>query len=558
MPEQLHRHALAPDQVRFAASGQTEGVFSGYAAVFNDLVPLYGERVLPGAFTRTLAALRAEGKKFAILAAHDSGRVIGLVDPANLIEDAHGLFMRDVEMVLETQDGAEQYALIKRGLVSLSIGFWPVKWTRNDAGEILIEDAELIEVSVVFAGASPRATITEIRQAGGNPMPEPVVPETPATPEQRAAAASNQAVTALEARMVEMETTIQELEARGQRPGVPAAPRNVNEQTEREMRAIVSFIRTGNDAEMRAASSTPDSDGGWFILPTVDRTIRNMMEDTSPLLGLVENVTISGDTYERFYSKGNRGAVWVSENDDRPEDTARPELIKHMYGVREMYAMPVGTRQLFDDASFDVAGWFNQWVASDFALSLGDAFWSGDGINGKPRGLLTHNIVNTGDATRAWGDIQYVPAGHASAPTDDNLAKALVALVLTLHSRFRGNARLLTTAANYIRFRQLQDTAKRFLWAATGNLVEDAENGSLLGVPVAIDDHLDDISVGAGANIAAVGDFAQAYVHVARQGIKTERDGVTKPGWIKLPSYARHGGGLGDSRAVKILKIAAS
>lgn len=380
-------------------------------------------------------------------------------------------------------------------------------------------------------------------------------------PIEEATRAVNELRTAFDERMSGMDdisARLDELEARGQRPTVPASARNGNEAEEIEMRAVVSFIRTGNDAELRAASSSSDSDGGWFILPTVDRTIRNMMEDTSPLLGLVENVTISGDTYERFYSKGNRGAVWVSENDDRPEDTARPELIKHSYGVREMYAMPVGTRQLFDDASFDVAGWFNQWVASDIALSLGDAFWKGDGINGKPRGILTHNIVKDGDKDRAWGDIQYVPAGHASTPTDDNLAKALVALVLTLHSRYRGNARLLTTAANYIRFRQLQDSAKRFLWAATGNLVEDAENGSLLGVPVAIDDHLDDISMGAGANIAAVGDFAQGYVHVARHGIKTERDGVTKPGWIKLPSYARHGGGVGDSRAIKILKVAAS
>jgi len=386
-----------------------------------------------------------------------------------------------------------------------------------------------------------------------NPPADSLEAATQAVTELRTAA------TAFETRIGEQltgfTTRLDEIEARSQR--LPATARNENEQRDIEMRAFVNFMRTGNDAEIRAASSTPNADGGYFILPQVDLTIRNMMEDTSPLLGLVETVTISSSSYERFYSKGNRGAVWVSETETRPTDTARPELIKHSYGVKEMYAQPVGTRHLFEDASIDVAGWFNQWVANDFALSLGDAFWSGDGVDGKPRGILTHNIVATGDATRAWGDIQYIPAGHASAPTDDNLAKALVALVLTLHSRFRGNARLITTAANYIRFRQLQDSAKRFLWAATGNLLESAENGSILGVPVAIDDHLDDISVGAGANIAAIGDFRQAYVHVSRHGIRTERDAVTQPGWIKLPSYARHGGGLGDSRAVKILKIAA-
>lgn len=545
MPEKMHRHALAPVQVRFAVD-QEAGTFTGYAAVFGDLVPSYNERVLPGAFKRTLAERAARGDKLAILWAHDPREVIGVA--LSLVEDSYGLRVEG-RLILDIARAAEAYTLIREGIQSLSIGFWPVKWSQNDQGEYLIEDAELYEFSVVYAGASPRAKITEIRQQGRiNPMPEPVVPETPATPD----------LSAIEARMAEMETTIQELEARGQRPTAPATARNPNEADEREMRAIVSFIRTGSDVELRAASTNPLSDGGWFILPSVDRTIRNMLEDISPVIGLAETVSITGDTYERFYSFGNRGAQWVGETDTRPEDTARPELIKHAYGVQEIYAQPVATRHLLEDASIDIAGWFNTWVANDFSLSLGDAVWTGDGVSGKPRGILTHPIVATDDKTRAWGEIQYVPAGHASAPTDDNLAKALVALVLTLHSRYRRNARLLCTSATYIRFRQLQDTAKRFLWAATGNLVESAENGSILGIPVMIDDHFDEISVGAGANIAAIADFSQAYVLVNRHGIRTERDAVTKPGWIKLPSYARWGGGLGDSRAIKILKIAAS
>lgn len=538
MPEQIHQRALAPAQVRFAIDAEA-GTFTGYAAIFNDLVPSYNERVMPGAFTRTLAERAARGDRLAILWAHDPREVIGVA--TSLVEDDYGLRVEG-RLILDIARARDADTLIREGINSLSIGFYPVKWTRNDAGEYLIEDAELVEFSVVYAGASPRAKITEIRHLGDS-MPDPIIaPEAPAND--------------LEVRIAAMQTRLDEFEIRAQR--VPVAPRNENEQAEREARAIGSYLRTGSDAEIRAASSTPDADGGYFILQTIDRNIRNLMEDASPILGLVETVSITGNTYERFYAKGSRGAVWVSEDDDRPQDTARPALIKQSYGVKELYAQPVGTRHLFEDASIDVAGWFNAWVSNDFSLTLGDAIWNGDGVDGKPRGLLTHNIVATADATRAWGDIQYVPAGHASAPTDDNIAKALVALVLTLNSRYRRKAQLGTTAANYIRFRQLQDTAKRFLWAATGNLVESAENGSILGIPVFIDDHLDDISVGAGANIAAIGDFSQAYVHVSRHGIRAERDALTQPGWIKLPSFARHGGGLGDSRAVKILKIAAS
>lgn len=384
--------------------------------------------------------------------------------------------------------------------------------------------------------------------------PEGIEAATAAVTELRTAA------TAFETRIGEqltgLTTRLDEIEARSQR--LPATARNADEQAEREMRALASYIRTGNDTEIRAASSDSDPEGGFFILPTVDRTIRNLLEDISPIRGLAESVTISGNTYERFYSTGNRGAQWVAEKTQRPQDTGTPELLKHSYGVMEMYAAPTATRQLVEDATIDIASWFNTWVANDFSLLEGDAFWNGDGVGGKPKGILTHNIVATGDATRAWGDLQYIPAGHASTPTDDNLALALVKLVLSLHPRFRRNARLLVTNATYIRFRQLQDTAKRFLWAATGNLVEDAENGSILGVPVVIDEHLDEISVGAGANIAAIGDFSQGYVVVNRQGVRIERDAITQKGWITYDTYQRIGGGLGDSRAIKLLKIAAS
>src|SRR5690606_7648648 len=119
----------------------------------------------------------------------------------------------------------------------------------------------------------------------------------------------------------------------------------------------------------------------------------------------------------------------------------------------------------------------NTWVANDFALSEGEAFLRGDGIGGKPRGLATYPIVATGDATRAWGEMQYIPAGHASAPTDDNWAKALVKLVLTLHPRFRANASFVMNNATLIRIREIQDSNKRFMWSDHGNLGESAESG---------------------------------------------------------------------------------
>lgn len=378
-------------------------------------------------------------------------------------------------------------------------------------------------------------------------------------PIEEATRAVNELRTAFDERLSgldEITARLDELEAREQRPGVPAAPRTEAAQLETERRALLSFFRSGDDVELRAAGSNSDPDGGFMILPTTDRTIRNLLNDISPLRALANVVSISGNTYECFYSTGGAAAQWVGEKETRPQDTARPQLIKHTYGVMEMYAAPAGTRQLFDDASFDVVNWFSTWAANDFSVTEGAAFLNGDGVGGKPRGLTTYPRVATADETRAWGEMQYVPAGHATAPTDENWSKVLVKAVLTLHPRYRNGAAWLMNNETLIRIREIMDTNKRFMFADHGNLADSPESGTLLGYPVHIDNRLE--SIGANAFPIAFGNFKQGYNVVDRHGIRTERDAVTQKGIVLLDTYARVGGGLGDSNAIKWIKVATS
>ncbi|MCO5129283.1 MAG: phage major capsid protein [Xanthobacteraceae bacterium] len=343
---------------------------------------------------------------------------------------------------------------------------------------------------------------------------------------------------------------LDKVEAKANRPGT-----SQKDNDDVVTKAFSSFLRTGSDVELKAAVSSSNPDGGYFVIPTVDTNIRNVLADVSPMRALAEVVTIDSNTFERYYSTGNSGAVWVGEKTLRPQDTARPQLQKQTYGVCEMYAAPAASRQLFEDASFDIAAWFNTWVANDMATAEGTAFLNGDGIDGKPRGLLTYPIVATDDKTRPWGSMQYLPAGHASAPTDDNWAKALVALVLTVRPEFRANGKFLMNTATLIRLKQIQDSNKRFMWSDGGN-IGDSPNGYILGFPVFVDNGMP--SIGENAFPVAFGDFKAGYTIVARQGIRVERDAVTVKGVIQLDSYMRVGGGLGDSRGIKFLKVATS
>jgi HK97 family phage major capsid protein len=342
------------------------------------------------------------------------------------------------------------------------------------------------------------------------------------------------------------------LETKANRPGGSV---NKNEQAEIERKALASLLRTGLDAEIKAASSDTDPAGGYFVLPTTDLTIRTLMTDLSPMRGLASVVSISTDRYERFYSRSERGAQWVSEKDQRPQDTERPNLIKHSYGVSELYAAPAATRHLLDDAAVDIASWLINDATHDFAETEGEAFLRGDGIDGKPRGMMTYPTLATKDFTREWGNYQHVPAGHASAPSDANLTTALIKLVAALRKPYKPGAKFLMNSNTAVRLRTIVDGQGRFLWAPTGNLIEGVEH-PLLGYQVEIDEGMDDI--GADKFPIAFGDFAEGYVIVDRQGIRINRDELTQKGRVIFDVYKRVGGGAGDFNAIKFLKVSAT
>ena len=325
------------------------------------------------------------------------------------------------------------------------------------------------------------------------------------------------------------------------------------------MKALATFARTGNDNPLRdinaAVHTGNDPGGGYLVVPTVDQAIRSLMTDLSPLRGLAEVVTISTGYYERFYSLGKRGARWVAEREDRPQDTAAPELKKHTYNVAELYAAPVATQHILEDASVDVAGWLIQNATHDFAETEGEAFLSGDGLEGTPRGLLDYGTASEADFVRSWGKHQYVPVGHASNPTSAQLSDALIKLVATLRRPYRGNAVFLMNSTTAVAIRQIKDADGRYLWAPTGNLIEGVEH-PLLGYRVEIDEGMPDI--GAGSHPVAFGDFAQGYVIVDRSGIRINRDDLTQKGRVVFDVYKRVGGGAGDFNAIKFLKIAAN
>jgi len=137
------------------------GRFEGYGSVFNN-TDLGNDVIKNGAFRKSLRQRGAKSIK--LLYQHKSDMPIGVFD--SMKEDEHGLYVKG-RLALKTQAGAEAYELLKMGaLDGLSIGFrlTPKGYqTDKRTRRRVIEEVDLMEVSLVTFPMNPKATVQSVK-----------------------------------------------------------------------------------------------------------------------------------------------------------------------------------------------------------------------------------------------------------------------------------------------------------------------------------------------------------------------------------------------------------
>ncbi|MBK9171076.1 MAG: HK97 family phage prohead protease [Bryobacterales bacterium] len=136
--------------------GLTEkGQFTGFASTYAD-TDRQGDRIAPGAFTRTLAE---QGAERPLLWSHDLSQPVGL---AKLQDTAAGL-MVEGSLDLDSSIGRETYSRLKKGIVkAMSIGYQTLR--EKFEGKVrMLEDIDLYEVSLVTIPANPQALVTAVK-----------------------------------------------------------------------------------------------------------------------------------------------------------------------------------------------------------------------------------------------------------------------------------------------------------------------------------------------------------------------------------------------------------
>lgn len=149
--------AGSPFEIKsLSETGRIEGLLAGFGNVDHG-----GDRLMPGCLSKSLAA---RSNPLPMLLHHDLHRPIGAWKEWS--ERPEGLYVVG-NMTLGTRDAQEAHALAKDGaLTGLSIGWQPIKETRDAKGVRNVTEAALFEGSLVSIPMNDNTHVTSIKTIG--------------------------------------------------------------------------------------------------------------------------------------------------------------------------------------------------------------------------------------------------------------------------------------------------------------------------------------------------------------------------------------------------------
>lgn len=139
-------------QITLAAKATTttdRGEFTAIAAAYS--VDRAGDRIVPGAFAKTIERWQRSGKRIPLHWNHESGpeSIIGTVDPAAVAETDDGLQVAGRLDLDNSEKAREAWRAMKTDSMSLSFGYIATSQKATDDDVTELHEIDLFEISVV-------------------------------------------------------------------------------------------------------------------------------------------------------------------------------------------------------------------------------------------------------------------------------------------------------------------------------------------------------------------------------------------------------------------------
>jgi HK97 family phage prohead protease len=160
----------------FKALGGKKGEFEALVSVFGN-VDRGGDRVMPGAFGKTLAEWGEKGDPIPIIWNHmwDNPEAhIGAADPGDVVETDDGLFVKRGRIDLDNPFAAQVYRLLsERRVKEFSFGYSvrDAETAKDGAYDLL--DLDLFEIGPTLKGMNPATELLAVKSLAAALEPQP-------------------------------------------------------------------------------------------------------------------------------------------------------------------------------------------------------------------------------------------------------------------------------------------------------------------------------------------------------------------------------------------------
>ncbi|MDC9582707.1 phage major capsid protein [Xenorhabdus sp. PR6a] len=297
------------------------------------------------------------------------------------------------------------------------------------------------------------------------------------------------------------------------------------------------YVLTG---EARSLSTGIPSDGGYTVIPELNKQIMQQLTDESVMRRICTVKTTRSNEYKQLVSVGGAVVAYGEEGKARGE-TATPKMEEVSIKLFPIYAYPKTTQEIIDFSDVDILGWLTSEIADTFVDTEETDLVRGDGSK-KAKGFLSYPRDVKADKIRAFGTLQKLEVTALSADS-------LIDLKFLLKNKYRKNAVWVMNSTTAAQVQKLKNGNGDYIWRER---LQAGDPDMLLGLPV---HYLEFMPEG----IIGLGDFKRGYFIVDHEtGIRTRPDNITEPGFYKVHTDKYLGGGLVDSNAIKVLEVKAS
>ena len=300
-----------------------------------------------------------------------------------------------------------------------------------------------------------------------------------------------------------------------------------------------NYIRTG---EARSLSTGVPADGGYTVIPELDKEIMRQLSDESEMRAICTVKKIGSNEYKKLVSVGGAVVNHGEEGTARTE-TATPKLEEVSIKLYPIYAYPKTTQEILDFSDLDVLSWLTDEIKDTFVETEELDLISGNGTK-KAKGFLAYPQAVKADKDRSFGTLEKMTI---TAITADSL----IDLLFKLKKKYRKNAVWVMNSNTAATLQKLKNGNGDYIWR---DGLKAGDPDMLLGKPVHYLENMNDTGA-----VVAVGDFKRGYYIVDHEtGVRTRPDNITEPGFYKVHTDKYLGGGLVDSNAIKILELSAN